>query len=169
MSTPWLVAQLRFTRGEFVRGLAGVSDADARRRLEPMNCISWIVGHLATQENGYWVRVAQDRRLLPDLVELAGTGSPASTPPLEDMWAAWRAVTEAADLYLDTLTPDLLATHLMWKGEPRPENIGTMLLRNIHHYWFHLGEAYAVRQMLGHRNLPEFVGSMKEAGYRLAM
>jgi hypothetical protein len=40
-----------------------------------------------------------------------------------------------------------------------------MLLRNIHHYWFHMGEAYAVRQLLGHTNLPEFVGSMAESGY----
>jgi hypothetical protein len=44
------VWQLRFTRREFQRGLAGVSDADARRRIEPMNCISWNTGHLAWQE-----------------------------------------------------------------------------------------------------------------------
>ena len=50
-----LVTQLRFTRSELVRCLEGVSDADARRRFEPMNCISWIVGHLADQENHFWV------------------------------------------------------------------------------------------------------------------
>ena len=35
-----------------------------------------------------------------------------------------------------------------------------------YHYWFHLGEAYAIRQLLGHPDLPEFVGDMSEALYR---
>jgi hypothetical protein len=35
-----------------------------------------------------------------------------------------------------------------------------MLLRNIYHYWYHTGEAHAIRDMLGHKNLPEFVGEM---------
>jgi hypothetical protein len=35
-----------------------------------------------------------------------------------------------------------------------------------YHYWFHLGEAFAIRQLLGHRDLPEFVGDMSEAVYR---
>lgn len=42
-----LVLQLRFTRSEFRRALAGQSDADARRPLMPMNCISWNVGHMS--------------------------------------------------------------------------------------------------------------------------
>ena len=29
-----------------------------------------------------------------------------------------------------------------------------------YHYWFHIGEAHAVRQMLGHVDLPDFVGDM---------
>jgi len=95
-----------------------------------------------------------------------GYGKPASTPPLEEMWDAWRTITSAADRYLDTLTPELLQTHLEWKGRRLPESIGTMLLRNIYHYWFHIGEAYAVRQLLGHSELPEFVGDMSVALYR---
>ncbi len=161
-----LVTQLRFTRIELARCLEGVSDADARRRIEPMNCISWIVGHLANQENGYWVMVAQGQRLAPNLNQLVGYGKPASTPPLEEMWDAWRTITSAADRYLDTLTPELLQTHLEWKGKRLQESIGTMLLRNIYHYWFHLGEAHAIRQMLGHSDLPQFVGDMSAALYR---
>ena len=161
-----LVTQLRFTRREFVRCLEGVSDEDARRRLEPMNCISWIIGHLANQEHRYWVLWAQDRNLAPDLQELVGFGQPASTPPLDEMWDIWRTVTRAADEFLDTLTTETLQTVLEWRGNPRPESIGTMLYRNMDHYWFHLGDAHAVRQMLGHRDLPEFVGDMSEAAYR---
>jgi hypothetical protein len=33
--------------------LTGLSDTDARQRLDPMNCISWIIGHLAWQEQRY--------------------------------------------------------------------------------------------------------------------
>jgi hypothetical protein len=154
-----MVAQLRFARAELVRCLDGVTEAEATRRFLPMNCISWIVGHLTDQENRYWVRVAQDNLdLVPGLNDLVGFGKPASTPPLADMWAAWRSVTPVADRYLDTLTPALLETHFERKGQPLPENIGTMLMRNIAHYWYHIGEAAAIRQMLGHTGLPDFVG-----------
>lgn len=160
-----LVTQLRFTRSEFVRGLEGVTDAEARRRFEPMNCLSWIVGHLAVQEHAYWVLIAQGRSVQPDLYKLVGYGSQPSTPPLDEMWEAWREVTTAADDYLESLTPAMLTEHLVWKDKPRPESIGTMLLRNTYHYWYHLGEAAAIRQMLGHTDLPEFVGDMSEAIY----
>jgi uncharacterized damage-inducible protein DinB len=161
-----LVAQLRFARSEFVRCLDGVSDEDARRRFEPMNCISWIVGHLANQEHGYWVVVAQGRDIAPGPNDLVGYDRPASQPPLDDMWQAWRAITQAADEYLSALTVEDLTRHLSWRGQPRPESIGTMLLRNTYHYWYHLGEGYAIRQLLGHENLPEFVGDMSRAQYR---
>ena len=82
------------------------------------------------------------------------------------MWATWQMVTEAADVYLDTLTPAMLPTFLERRGKPWPENIGTMLLRNSYHYWFHMGEAHAIRQQLGHPDLPEFVGDMSQAFYR---
>jgi hypothetical protein len=164
--THLLVTQLRFARSELARCLDGVTDGDARRRLMPMNCLSWLVGHLADQENRYWVIEAQGKDAAPGLNDRVGYGKPASTPPLAEMWDAWRAVTAAADLYLDRLTPDLLDSHLERDGKPRPDNVGTMLLRNIYHYWFHIGEAHAVRQMLGHRNLPDFVGDMAGVPYR---
>jgi uncharacterized damage-inducible protein DinB len=161
-----LVAQLRFARSEFARGLEGVSDKDARRRLMPMNCISWMVGHMANQEHRYWVIFAQQKNVAPDLYELVGYGKPASTPPLEEMWAAWRKVTTAADDYLDTLTPAIMQGFLLRDGKPVDETTGTLLMRNIYHYWYHTGEAAAVRQMLGHTNLPEFVGDIITAAYR---
>ncbi len=161
-----LVDQLRFTRSEFLRALDGVTEEEGVRRFLPMNCISWMVGHMANQENTYWVRVAQGKTLAPELRDLVGTGKPASTPPLAEMWATWRLVTATADSYLDTLNPEVLVTHFDWKGKPVDENVGTLLLRNIHHYWYHIGEASAVRQMLGHTDLPQFVGDMTGVGYR---
>jgi hypothetical protein len=131
-----------------------------------MNCISWFVGHLANQEQAYWVFVAQGRVVVPGLNDLVGSGKPASTPPLADMWVAWRTVTNTADRYLETLTPAILQTHLQRNGKPIQESVGTLLMRNIYHYWFHTGEAHAVRQMLGHVGLPDFVGDMSMAAYR---
>jgi uncharacterized damage-inducible protein DinB len=82
------------------------------------------------------------------------------------MWAAWRKVTAVADEYLDTLTPEIMQTYLLRDGKPVDETVGTLLMRNIYHYWYHAGEAAAVRQMLGHTNLPEFVGDINVAAYR---
>lgn len=155
-----LVIQLRFARSELVRALEGVSDEEARRRFEPMNSISWMVGHLANQENAYWVLLAQGEKLEPGLRDLVGHGRPASTPPLAEMWTAWRNITAAADAYLDTVTAATLQTHFEWRGEPFKESIGTLLLRVIYHYWYHIGESQAVRQLLGHSDLPEFIGDV---------
>ncbi|MCO6450304.1 MAG: DinB family protein [Caldilineales bacterium] len=161
-----LVVQLRFARSEFFRCIDGISDDDARQRLSPMNCVSWMVGHLANQENYYWVIIAQSQNAAPGLNEQVGFGKPASQPHLADMVDTWRTVVAAADPFLETLTPELLQTYFQWRGGPAPESVGTLLQRVIYHYWFHTGEAHAVRQMLGHPDLPQFVGSMNAAVYR---
>jgi hypothetical protein len=153
-----LILQLQFTRSELVRGLAGVSDQDARQRLGPMNCISWMVGHLAWQEQRYWLYRAQDRLLYPELNELLAYGKPASTPPLEEMWTIWRAVTAAADPWLASLTTADMQAPL----RAGFSSVGTFLRRTTYHYWYHLGEAMAVRQMLGHKDLEDFVGNIDE-------
>ena len=42
-----------------------------------------------------------------------------------------------------------------------------MLLRAIYHYWYHTGETGALRQQLGHTDLPQFVGALgTDAPYR---
>jgi len=161
-----LVDQLRFARTEFLRGLQGVTAEEALRRFGTINSIGWMVGHLAIQEHNYWVLWAQGRLLLPGLRELVGFGMPASTPPLDEMWAAWRSATTAADPYLDALTPAAMQTFLEYEGKRRPDNVGALLLRNIYHYWYHLGEAHAIRDMFGHTGLPDFVGPMPQAAYQ---
>lgn len=160
------VSQLRFARSEFVRGLDGVKAGEATRRFGPMNCISWIVGHLTSQEQAYWLTMAQGRTPYPDLYQLVGSGQPASTPPLAEMWEAWRAVTAAADPYLNEVDTATLLQHFERDGQPMRESIGSMMQRNFYHYWFHIGEAAAIRQMLGHTDLPQFVGNMSMATFQ---
>ena len=160
-----LVTQLWFARSEFQRCLAGVSSQDAVKRLEPMNCLSWIVGHLASQEQYLWLELAQGTSVDPGLHARVGYGSPASTPPWEEMWDLWRAITTQADAYLTTLTAETLTTHWARQGETYREDVGTCLLRNLYPYWFHTGEAHAIRQMLGHGVLPQFVGDLSGVRY----
>ena len=160
-----IVLQLWFARSEFVRGLQGISAEDATKRFGPMNCISWSVGHLASQEQYLWVELAQGKSIAPDLHAIVGYGSPASTPELEEMWALWKQITGTADEYLTTITQETLSTHLKRGDETRAEDVGTSLLRNIYHYWYHLGEAHAIRQMLEHPDLPQFVGNMSAVRY----
>lgn len=162
-----LVDQLRFTRSEFVRGLAGITAEEARHRFPPMNCIGWIVAHLAAQEQWCWLSGAQGNVVTPRLFELASPGAPASAPPLDEAWALWHTVTAAADPYLDTLTTAHLREYPLIDGQPGDESIGSMLRRVAYHYWYHLGEASAIRQLLGHTSLPGFVGDFTaDAAYR---
>jgi hypothetical protein len=166
MSHP-LVLQLRFARSEFQRGLVGLTDADARRRFLPMNCISWNIGHLACQEQSQWLWLAQGHILLPHVSEVFATGAPASTPALDAVWADWHAITQAADLWLDTLTTEKLQAYALVDGRPTEYMFGSLLQRNIYHYWYHTGENMAIRQLLGHTGLPQFVGNLDdEAPYR---
>lgn len=166
MSHP-LIIQLRFTRSEFQRSLEGLSEDDARKRILPMNCISWNVGHLAWQEQRYFLTFAQDKVLLPNIQEEFRYGAPSSTPALAEMQTAWQTITRAADEWLDTVTTEtLLGVYHHPSGE-WSTSFGNLLQRVIYHYWYHTGENMAIRQQFGHTDLPEFVGNIDdEAPYR---
>ncbi len=163
-----LVVQLRFTRSEFKRALEGLTDDEARQRFMPMNCISWNIGHLAWQEQRYFLLFGQNQMLLPHVNDLFAYGAPPSTPSLHEMWTAWNTIRQAADPWLDGLTTAMLLEHVVIEGRESPYIFGSLLQRVIYHYWYHTGENMAVRQMLGHRDLPEFVGDIDvEAPYRI--
>jgi hypothetical protein len=154
-----LVELQHLAREEFLRGLEGVSDEDARKRVGPMNCISWIIGHMACQEHRYFVAWPQGRNREPQYAAF-DFGSPASEPSLESVMTLWRATSEAADECLHAANEESLR-QLVIPPEPDPaidrENLGTRVVRNIFHYWCHIGEISAIRQVLGHHRPPEFV------------
>jgi hypothetical protein len=162
-----LIDQLRFTRREFQRSLAGLSEADAGRRLMPMNCISWNVGHLAWQEQKYFLYYAQGQLPYPEIHTKFAYGAPASTPPLSEMFEAWLAITTAADPWLESRQSDDLLAPVIQRGKPNSFIYGSLILRVIYHYWYHIGENMSIRQSLGQSGLPEFVGDIdEEAPYR---
>ena len=132
--------------------------ADGARRLEPMNSIGWIVAHLAWHEQAYWLRRAQGTTVRPEVVDEGASGRPATTPSLAAMTEAWQAVTAAADPWLDAQTAASLFEPIA--NSPSPRLVGNGILRVTDHYWFHTGEIMAIRQLLGHPGLPEFVGDI---------
>ena len=162
-----LVEQLKFTRSEFERSLQGVTEEEAVQRFVPMNCISWIVGHLADQEQRYWLIFQGSEPVVPELNALVGFGKPASTLPLAEMWEAWRAIHAATEPFLAGLTGEDLLKLPEGKGRMMGESIGTLMSRVIYHQWYHLGEGQAIRQMQAAANLGTFVGDMGvKAPYR---
>jgi DinB family protein len=154
-----LVQMQRFARFEFERGLEGLTDEEARFRpvkadSSRMNCISWTIGHLADQEWRLFVRGtggAEDNRF-----ERYATGRPAFEPPLNEVLELWREAKANADEWLLTATgEDMERAAEQWF-----ENLGTCVMRNTYHYFFHAGEINAVRQLLGHPEIP-FIGLLR--------
>jgi hypothetical protein len=120
------VTQLRFTRSEWIRGLKAVTPEEAARHIGPINPIAWMIGHLAWQEQLYFLERAQGLTPVPEVKQF-GFGKPLTVPPLDEAWQWWRAVTKAADPYLDTLKGSMLTRK--WKREtggetPAPSSSG---------------------------------------------
>lgn len=153
-----IVTQLRFTRSEFMRSVNNVGDKDGAKRILPMNCLSWNVGHLAWQEQRYFLFFRHGNLLYPEIQEAFANGSPASTPSLKDVIDKWQKITEEIDPWLDTLTTSDLLESIKQNGKETSKKYGNLIHRTIYHYWYHLGENMAIRQQLGHKNLPDFVG-----------
>ena len=162
-----LIYQFRFTRCEWLRGLDGISEEDGARHFGPMNSIGWTVGHLAWQEQRYFLQYAQNQLLFPELNEKYAYGAPMNTPSLAKSLELWHTITQAVDPFLDTLTTEILVRDLLREGKSVGQTIGSALYRTTYHYWYHIGEVQAIRQMLGHGDLPEYVGDIEtEAPYR---
>lgn len=152
-----LVEMQQLTRKEFLRGLQGVSNEDARKRVDPMNSIGWIIGHMACQERAFFVAWPQGCLAEPEYT-VFGYGSPASQPPLDEVMALWRTASEAADELLHAVDEERLRQLIVPPDlDVERENLGTRIVRNIFHYWSHIGEISAIRQVLGHPLPPQFV------------
>ena len=147
--------------------MEGLSDEDGARHFESMNCIAWTVGHLAWHEQRYWLQFGQNKILYPELNTTFAYGAPMSTPVLGEMLKIWHAVTRQADAFLNPLTTEELQAELLRAGQAVGQTVGSAMRRITYHYWYHIGEIQAIRQLLGHADLPEYVGDIEiEAPYR---
>ena len=163
-----VVAMLLVTRREFRRALRGIPEREAMVRVGGMNSVSWIVAHVAWQEDLFWRHLAQG---LPSNARLAKaqTGASPSVPDFQQALAHWREVTRATEAYLRNLSVDALATHgeAPELGSENPlgeENLGTLVVRCLMHYWSHIGEISAIRSLVSIAG-PEFVGSLRDCRY----
>jgi hypothetical protein len=125
-----------------------------------MNCLSWILGHVAAQEQYLWLEHGLGAAIEADLCKRVGFRQPANTPDWQGMWELWHTITSAADKFLATIPQERLDDVFVHENPRIVESVGISLLRNIYHCWHHQGEAYAMRQLLRHSDLPVFVGSM---------
>ena len=151
----------RFALSEFERGLEGVTDEEARRRMTKadgteMNAISWTVGHIA----GHWLSVAayaeQEER--PSQVKrFLGPDADGTPLPLTDALKLLDDAKKSID-WLGSADDSLLSSSPAGYLLSR-ESVGTNVMRAVLHTWFHTGEINAVRQMLGHAEIP-FVGRL---------
>ena len=164
----------RFALSEFERGLAGLTDEEARTRLTKadgtqMNAISWIVGHVAQ----HWLSVRSLATLEPRPSGLrrfaSGTRADPAPRPLSDVLKLFQDakasidwVANADNTLMATTREEIVkasaTTFQIDLGIPN-ESVGTALMRAILHTWFHIGEINAIRQMLGHSEI-FFVGRM---------
>ena len=162
-----VVEQLRFTRVEWRRGVRGVTEKQGAEHCGQMNSIGWIVGHLAWQEQRYLLDRPQGIVLFPEIKDRFAFGAPMSTPSLTEMLKAWRKVTTATDPLLDSLTTRKLLRDLPSDGKPTGQSFGSAIRKLTYHYWFHIGEIQAIRQLLGQKRLPVYVGDLEaKAPYR---
>ena len=68
---------------------------------------------------------------------------------------------------MDALTTEDLEVPLPFDGRTNAPAAGSQIQRITYHYWSHIGEASAVRQLLGHTRLAQFVGDIEsQAPYR---
>jgi hypothetical protein len=158
-----LVRYLQHARRELRRAVDGMTVPDLERRVGGINSVAWMVGHLAAQEQRFWLTSRGE----PELADLDayGRGRPDAPPAFEALFAAWERITVAADGWLVGLSGQDLLTHLPGRQLFEQENIGTLLTRTSGHYYLHIGQITAVRRLLDDP-VPSFVGSQAGAEYR---
>ncbi|MGE5123366.1 MAG: hypothetical protein ACM3H7_02540, partial [Acidobacteriaceae bacterium] len=114
-------------------------------------------------EQRYFLYYGQGLMPYPEVQEAYAYGAPGSTPALREVLSYWAKITKAADPWLESLSSEMLQEFVLKKdGTPSGRMIGNLLQRLIYHYWYHTGENAAIRQMLGHSHLPEFVGNIDD-------
>ncbi len=116
-----LFARRYSVRRELIRWLDGVS-----QQLEPINSTSWIIGHLAVQDQQQGIEPAQAALQDPSHPDFVGNGKPASPPPVDEMWTIWSGFKYETDQNFETKTSQMLTTHQEKDEAPGSESAGRL-------------------------------------------
>ena len=152
-----LVIQLQFAREKWLETLGDLTEEEGERRFGRMNSISWMLAHLAQFEQWSWLELAGHAKVT-DIFDQYEINKPNVVPPFDEMLAAWKQVVAAVDPILEAMTEEDLHIHHVFRGKPLRENVGTRIQRHTGHYWYHNGEANAIRQLIDDRALPQMIG-----------
>ena len=148
---PRLVRLLWDAFDELERAAEALPTPGQGRAIGRLNAGSWIVAHVAQQQEAYWCTGAQG--LDPDewLAGLeVGFGSEPSVPDYRDSLAAFARVRAAAIPYLRSLHNDDLDTVMERAGSSRRgETVGDLLVRSVGHLFVHTGELATIASLVG--------------------
>lgn len=164
-SSHHLVRYLKHVRRELRRAVEGMSQGDLEQRVQGINSVAWMVGHLSWQEQRYWLE-PRGEPIIADYLAAYANGAPAMTSPqhsFAELYAVWESVTEASNPWLESLSGHDLRMHFQGRRLFEVENVGSLMTRVIGHYYLHIGQITVVRKLLGYP-VPSFVG-LQEAAY----
>ena len=148
-----IIYQYKITNNQVLNYINDINDSESKTVFEPLNCISWTIGHLARYNNLAFASRSRGVKV-PDKFRDFENGSPHSQKDLIYVKGLWLETLNATEKFLDSLeekdlkkVPDNESYIELNKKEE--ENLGTFMTRRIFHSWNHLGEIASVRQLLG--------------------
>lgn len=151
--TPLLVVRLLLdAREEFLRVAEAVPNPGRGGAIGRLNPGSFIVAHIASQDDRVWNVAAQGFDADAWLVEAnAGHGAPRSAPDYAQALAALRRTFARSTPFLERLThEDLERAVASASGSTPPgRTIAAQLARSIGHTWAHAGELSALASLVG--------------------
>lgn len=137
------------------RAFAGLSEADALERHGGGSAFAWTLAHIAGFEDGQFnVRMRQQVRhpVLSDQYERIARESPGSADAWTDIQRALQEVRQQVRAYLEPMTEADLAMLMAPPTRNGPEQpLRVLLMRDIAHTYYHVGEVAAKRDQLGQR------------------
>jgi hypothetical protein len=148
---PRLVRLLWDAYDEVERVASALPNPGRGRAIGRLNAGSWIVVHLAQQQEAYWCTGAQ--RLEPDgwlAEQRAGFGDEPSVPDFGEATQAFARVRASATPYLRSLRPeDLDAVAPRSGSRGADQTTGDLLVRSVAHLFVHTGELTAIASLVG--------------------
>ena len=147
---PRLVRLLWDAFDELERAAGALPTPGQGRAIGRLNAGSWIVAHVAQQQEAYWCTRAQG--LEPDEwlagIEV-GFGSEPSVPDYRESLAAFARIRAASIPYLRSLRDEDLDAVMERAGSRRDETIGDLLVRSVGHLFVHTGELATIASLVG--------------------
>lgn len=148
---PRLVRLLWDAYDEVERVAGALPTPGQGRAIGRLNAGSWIVAHVAQQQEAYWCTGAQG--LEPDewLAGLdVGFGSEPSVPDYAESLAAFGRVRARAIPYLRSLRDgDLDSIMESSRGSGGAPTVGDLLVRSVGHLFVHTGELATIASLVG--------------------